>query len=97
MKNILISYLLLLSIFTSFAQDDFDKGYDLYKNKDYKGAILSYSKYIASNPKDEKAYFNRSLAYYDLDDYAMAIIDAEAAIKLKYDYHSAYYQLAICK
>jgi hypothetical protein len=43
MKNILISCLLLLSIFTSFAQDDFDKGYDLYKNKDYKGAILSYS------------------------------------------------------
>jgi tetratricopeptide (TPR) repeat protein len=95
-KTILV---LIAFVFTqaAFSQSLFDKAREAYANKDYKTSIQLYSQYIADHGSDVSAYFNRGLAYYDLDDYEMALIDFNKVVKLDASYHKGYYQIASCQ
>jgi len=50
---------------------------------DYDRAIADFSKVIASNPSDAKAYSNRGIAYASKGDYDRAIADFSKAIALQ--------------
>ena len=51
--------LLLLNACTS---NEFERGNDLYAQKNYEAAVVSYSNYIDTHPKDAPSYFNRARA-----------------------------------
>jgi tetratricopeptide (TPR) repeat protein len=62
------------------------------KSKDFKEAVDCYTKALESYNADAATYSNRALAYLKLKEYARALEDAEAAIKLKDDYIKAYHR-----
>ena len=53
-----------------------------YNNKDFKGVIKDYDKYIELDPKNPKAFGNRAFIKMKLEDYKGAIKDYGKAIKL---------------
>jgi len=62
-----------------------------FKEKDYNGAILEYSKAIEINPDFEKAYHNRALAHNKLENYNEAIKDYNKLIEINPINETAYY------
>jgi tetratricopeptide (TPR) repeat protein len=68
------------------------KGNESMKAKDYQDAIISYGRALDLNPSDAATFSNRALAYLKTKEYARALEDAEAAIKLKEDYVKAYHR-----
>jgi tetratricopeptide (TPR) repeat protein len=59
--------------------------------KDYKGAIVDYTKAIELDPTLKDAYINRGHAKSKLQDYIGAIADFTKAIEVDPDYHYPYY------
>ncbi len=57
------------------------KAYAEYNLKMYPEAIKDYSIHLASNPQNEESYRIRGCAYFDLGDYAKAVIDFNSALQ----------------
>ena len=70
-----------------------EKGKAYVKEKNFKEALLCYSKAIYLNPNEQKYYANRSLMHYNLKDFAQAKIDAEKAIELDPNIPKSYIRL----
>ena len=70
--------------------DYFNLGKQQSAQKDYDGAIRSYSECIKLDPKESACYHNRGSAYRNKGDFDAAIADLTQAIKLKPGSESAY-------
>jgi tetratricopeptide (TPR) repeat protein len=61
--------------------------YYLYKEIDYKKAILNFTQAINLNPADLNAYYERGRAYYEIGNYIEAIKDLEIGLQNDGDYY----------
>ena len=68
------------------------KGNEYMKNKEFQEAIQCYGKALDLCPTDAATFSNRAMAHLKVKEYARALEDAEAAIKLKDDYVKAYHR-----
>lgn len=68
------------------------KGNECMRAKEFQDAIKCYSRSLDHFPEDAATFSNRALAYLKTKEYARALEDAEAAIKLKEDYIKAYHR-----
>ena len=64
------------------AEEERNKGNDLYKKSDYAGSVTAYSESIKRNPSDPRAYTNRASAYIKLAAFPEALKDCDEAIKV---------------
>lgn len=60
----------------------FQQGIDKITAGDYRGAIEVFNRVLQSNPDDVEAYFNRALAYAQVEDYQKAIVDYSRVLRL---------------
>ena len=68
-KLILLFYLLLNIFSYSYAQENFfNKGLELYKNKNYEDALFMFERGIVYNPKDSKSYLYLAKIYNHQED-----------------------------
>ena len=74
-------------------------GNDLFKGKEYKDAINQYSIAIACCPGNHTFYSNRSVAYFKMERFDMALSDGRKCIELKPDWLKGYFRTvaALCK
>src|SRR5690349_20723587 len=80
MKNIVYRILLVSQVF--FAQSEFAKGNDLYKNGKYEQAIDAYTSELTAKKQSAELYFNIGNCYYKLNKVAPAIYKYEKALVL---------------
>ena len=74
------------------AEDERLKGNECVKSKDFKDALLHYSRSIDLFPDEAATYCNRALVYLKEKEYARAVEDAEKSLKLKPGYLKAYHR-----
>ena len=65
------------------AADQRLKGNECVKSKNWKEAIMFYSKSIELNPNEPSTYGNRALAYIKIGDYDNALNDSNVCISTK--------------
>ncbi|MGZ3903919.1 MAG: tetratricopeptide repeat protein [Bacteroidia bacterium] len=102
MKHLLVvlAFVTNLSLFSQQippAEMAFKKGVVKYNSKDYKGAIVDFSKAAQLNPKHVGALFQRAKCKQMMDDYKGAVEDYTKVIKVKASYAEAYTARGICK
>lgn len=68
-----------------------NQGMEHYKEKDFKNAVVFFSKALNLNSRVIESCFNRGLAYARLDDYDKALMDFSSVIRLSPNIHEAYY------
>jgi hypothetical protein len=64
------------------AVEEKDKGNEFFRMKKYKEAVVCYTKAIEYDPSNHTYYSNRSAAYFHLDQFELALKDAEKCILL---------------
>ena len=74
------------------AENERLKGNECMKAKEFQEAIACYGKALEICSTDAATYSNRAMAHLKTKEYARALEDAEAAIKLKEDYVKAYHR-----
>lgn len=74
------------------AENERLKGNECMKAKEYVDAIKCYSRALELHPDDSATFSNRALAHLKTKEYARALEDADAAIKIKEDYIKAYHR-----
>lgn len=83
---------------TAPSSDDFYiKANDQYKQKDYKGAIASYTEAIRLNSNYAEAYLNRGNVRKELGDKQAAITDYSSALKINPNYADAYHNRGVVR
>ncbi len=80
MKKILFVFLLTLFAYSDSYMMLGDKE---YSNGNFTKAIEFYTKAISANPKNAKAYNNRGIVYYELEDYQSAVNDYTRALSIR--------------
>lgn len=73
-------------------EEVFADGVAAYKKGDYARAIISFTSFLLSRPNDERAYYNRGIAYYMTADYNSSVRDLSKAIEINTKYTAAYIQ-----
>ena len=71
------------------------EGNKKYLKGDYHSAINLYSKAIAENTSNFKAFFNRGMAFHDLGMFRKAIADFTVAIELNSKFAEAFKNRAL--
>jgi len=64
------------------AEQDYNNGIEALKRNDFEGAITLFNNSLASNPSFDKALANRAVAYSQLKNYSLALLDINRAITL---------------
>lgn len=64
------------------AEEERNKGNELYKAGDFPGSVAAYTESIKRNPSDARGYTNRASAYVKLAAMPEALKDCEEAIKV---------------
>jgi tetratricopeptide (TPR) repeat protein len=59
--------------------------------KQYLNAVLDFNKAVELNPKNEKAYIFRGIAYFEMKEYSVAISDFSKAIEIYTSFALIYY------
>lgn len=81
MKNLVtIIFFLVSQVF--FAQDNFEKGNNFYKNGKYEQAVEVYNAVLSTKKQSAELYFNIGNCYYKLNKVAPAIYNYEKALVL---------------
>ena len=81
---------------SAFAQvDHFKLGNDQFTQKDYDGAIKSYTNCISDKPASDGCFFNRGLAYYQKENWDASIADYNQVLKLDPQNAKAFIRRAI--
>ena len=83
------SVLLLLSLLVGCSANEFERGNDLYAQKEFDAALSAYSSYIKTHPNDAPSYFNRARVLEEKGNLEEACKDYMKAAKLD-PYNSAY-------
>ena len=83
MKKIILA--LILALFTSLlitpttyaetAEEYFNQGNKMYKEKNFEEAITNYTKSIELAPSNSRCFYNRGISYHNLNHYDKAIGD----------------------
>ena len=73
----------------------FYKGQNALESGNYSASIKYYDEFIKKNPDIAVAYYNRGIAYYQLQKYEEAVSDLTHAIIIDPDYALAYHNRAI--
>lgn len=68
----------------------YDAGIIKADAKDYKNAIIDFTKVIELTPNYAPAYFNRAVLLVELQDYKNAILDYNKTAELDSQYHQVY-------
>jgi len=79
-----------IAVKTLSATDWFEKGYVLYKAKNYREAISAYNMSIELDPGNATAYFNRGIAYFESGNFQQAVQNYDAATERHHHYAAAY-------
>ena len=91
-KRFWIAPILLLYSFQLFAaspNEDWQKGNNFYKQKQYDSAAYYYEQLAAQKPKDAVLYYNLGNTYYKLNDIGHAVLNYEKALHLDPGYKEA--------
>ena len=72
-----------------------DQGNNCFKTKDFAEAIDFYTQALGETPEDHTIMGNRSAAYYQLQQYDEALIDAEKCIEVQPDWSKGYQRKAM--
>jgi len=87
MKYFLYTFLLFSSVFSIFAQNDFDiylrEGIQNYDKGNYDEAIKKYEKALEYRPKSTQIFYEISLSYFAKGDYKKSIKYADKVLKQK--------------
>jgi stress-induced-phosphoprotein 1 len=67
-----------------------EKGNNFLKNKNYNDALKCYSEAVNANPKDHIHFSNRSVCYYNMQDFHKALEDANTCVSIKPDWGKGY-------
>jgi len=72
------------------AEEERQRGNDMFTKGDYPGAVKAYSEAIKRNPNDAKIFSNRAAAYSKLMEFNMALKDCDKCIELDPDFIKGY-------
>lgn len=91
MKRITIILVLLLtcSIHAQNVDQLFEQGNKAYAQNDYQKAVEAYSAIIETGISSAELYYNLGNAYYRQEEYGMAILNYERALRLKPNFRDA--------
>ncbi|MBQ9479346.1 MAG: tetratricopeptide repeat protein, partial [Selenomonadaceae bacterium] len=64
--------------------------------KDYRGAVVDFTRLLELDKDDEEIYFYRGLAHYNLKHHREALADFDACIALEPNDPATYYNRALC-
>ena len=76
----------------NIAENERLKGNEFVKAKDFKLAVICYTRSIELNGDEAFTYANRAMAYLKLKEYAACIQDSSKAIELKPGYLKAFHR-----
>ncbi len=98
----LIIFIIPASLIFSLNKEDeaqvfFERGIQNLKESRFIKAIQDFSRAIELNPTFAKAYNNRGLARYNLQDHPAAIQDFTRAVEIDPEYTDAFYNRGIAK
>ena len=74
------------------AENERLKGNEFVKSKDFKEAVICYTRSIELNEGEAFTYANRAMAYLKLKEYAACVQDASKAIEFKPGYLKAFHR-----
>ena len=83
MKQLLVIFLLFLSVTICADEVLFTTANNLYTNGNYAEAILKYDSILANNIESYKIYYNLGNCYYKTGDWANAIWYYEKSLKIE--------------
>ncbi|XP_060728442.1 tetratricopeptide repeat protein 31 isoform X2 [Tachysurus vachellii] len=69
-----------------------EKGIRLVNEGQYSEAVNMFTEAIRCDPKDYRFFGNRSYCYYCLDQYNLALADAEKSIQMAHEWPKGYYR-----
>ncbi|XP_047668401.1 tetratricopeptide repeat protein 31 isoform X3 [Tachysurus fulvidraco] len=69
-----------------------EKGIRLVNEGQYSEAVNMFTEAIRCDPKDYRFFGNRSYCYYCLDQYSLALADAEKSIQMAHEWPKGYYR-----
>ncbi|KAI5606325.1 tetratricopeptide repeat protein 31 isoform X2, partial [Silurus asotus] len=69
-----------------------EDGIRLVNQGQYSEAVNMFTEAIKCDPKDYRFFGNRSYCYYCLDQYSLALVDAEKSIQMAPDWPKGYYR-----
>ncbi|MGY3052388.1 tetratricopeptide (TPR) repeat protein [Pedobacter sp. UYEF25] len=69
----------------------FDMGHKKFSSKNYKGAIIDYTRAIKLNPNGSGAYYERGLSNFNLSSYENAVSDFTKFLKIRPNNAEGYY------
>jgi len=76
------------------AEQEKQKGNELFKSGDFSNAIKAYSEAIRRNPRDAKIYSNRAACFTKLMSFDLALKDCDKCIELEPNFVKAYLRKA---
>jgi stress-induced-phosphoprotein 1 len=76
------------------AEEEKQKGNELFKNGDFSGAVKRYSDAIRRNPNDAKLYSNRAACFTKLLSFDLALADCGKCIEMEPTFVKAYLRKA---
>merc|ERR1712107_788525 len=77
------------------AEEEKQKGNELFKSGDFANAIKRYTEAIRRNPTDPKIYSNRAACYTKLLSFDLALKDCDKCIELEPNFIKAYLRKAM--
>ncbi|MFN8006256.1 MAG: tetratricopeptide repeat protein [Terriglobia bacterium] len=89
MKRVLAVIVLLVgNVQAQTGEAEFQRGLALGEQRNFRGAVESFSRAIAINPRYERAYYFRAQAQAFLGNYEAAIADYDKALQFKPGYYA---------
>jgi len=96
-RSLLVGFALLSFVACSSSEQQLEQGRALMKQAKFRDAIKPLNAAIDADADNYQAFNARGVAYFELKEYANALLDYEQAIKLRPDFYLPYYNRALLK